>query len=200
MLKSLSWHPPLFAIAFSVSARITAADPFDIAAFCALRHAFRVAVFPSAAVTVVSQLPARILSWACNAVTALNMRQHSTGRTILFGGFIGAPLNSRLPLRGNRTFRSHAGLHTLRKRCPASTRFQCRLPKFFKPIAQKFPRKLRPYTEGSLDSEQVHGRHGCTALSALPIAHDAQTYAKKMVNIALGPETSSASGGVRRYS
>jgi hypothetical protein len=71
------------ATAFSTSARITAGDPFDIAASCALRQAFRVTVRPSAAVTVFSQLPARILSCAFNAVTVLSMRQNTAGITVV---------------------------------------------------------------------------------------------------------------------
>jgi hypothetical protein len=82
ILKSVSLHLPLLARAFSISARITVGDPFDIAASCALRQALLVIVCPSAVVTVFSQFPARILSCACNAVAALSMR-HITADTIV---------------------------------------------------------------------------------------------------------------------
>src|SRR5581483_4013420 len=82
MLKSLSVHLPLLAIAFSISARMIAGAPFEIAASCALRQAFCVIVCPLTAITVFSQLPIRILTWECRVVAALSVRHITAGRSL----------------------------------------------------------------------------------------------------------------------
>src|SRR5437660_7801500 len=86
-LKSLSVQA-LFDIAFSVSARTAAGDPFDIAASAGLKQWLRVAVCPDAAVTVFSHMPVRILSCACSAVAALNVRHSTAGITVVLSKII----------------------------------------------------------------------------------------------------------------
>jgi len=81
-LKSLSVQA-LLDSAFSVSARTSAGEPFDIAASVGLKQLLRVAVCPDGAVTVFSQMPVRILSCACSAVAALSMRHITADITVV---------------------------------------------------------------------------------------------------------------------
>jgi len=86
-LKSLIVQA-LFDIAFSVSARTSAGDPFDIAASAGLKQWLRVAACPEAAVTVFSHMPVRILSCACSAVAAPNVRHSTAGITVVLSKII----------------------------------------------------------------------------------------------------------------
>jgi hypothetical protein len=86
-LKFLSVQA-LFDIAFSVSARTAAGDPFDLAASAGLKQVLRVAVCPEAAVIVFSHMPVRILSCACSDVVGLSVRNTTAGITVVLSKII----------------------------------------------------------------------------------------------------------------
>src|SRR5450631_2419658 len=86
-LKSLSVQP-LFDIAFSVSVRTAAGDPFDIAASAGLKQLLWVPVCPEGAVTVFSHMPGRILSCACTDVAALRVRHITADTTVALSKII----------------------------------------------------------------------------------------------------------------